>query len=134
MANLAETGVENNPERLSARLQGDSKSSNKVQRAIFEVLRQSTDAEIDAVETARLVARVRVLRFSDANEGDFINLCAEIVRGSRLEESAKLWASSGAVGIRKPGNGWLLRPAKTDPSAPAGFRSSGSSGFASRRE
>ncbi|MGO8909787.1 MAG: NACHT domain-containing protein, partial [Bradyrhizobium sp.] len=80
------------PERLSARLQGDSKSSNKVQRAIFEGLGQSADREMDAAETARLVARVRVLRFSDANEGDFINLCAEIVRGGRLEEGAKLWA------------------------------------------
>jgi len=80
------------PERLSARLRGDSKSSNKVQRAIFDGLRQSADGEMDAVETARLVARVRVLQFSDANEGDFVSLCAEIVRGGRVEDGAKLWA------------------------------------------
>jgi NACHT domain len=80
------------PERLSARLQSNSKSSNKTQRAIFEGLRQSADGEMEPVETARLTARVRVLRFSDANEGDFINLCAAIVRGGRLEEGTKLWA------------------------------------------
>jgi len=80
------------PERLSARVHGDSKSSNKVQRAIFDGLRQSADGEMDAVETARLVARVRVLQFSDANEGDFVSLCAEIVRGGRVEDGAKLWA------------------------------------------
>jgi len=80
------------PERLSARLQGDGKSSNKIQRAIFDGLRQSADGEMDAVETARLAARVRVLRFSDANEGDFISSCAEIVRGGRVEDGAKLWA------------------------------------------
>jgi hypothetical protein len=80
------------PERMSARLQDDSRSSNKVQRAIFEGLRQSAKGEMDSVETARLAARIRVLQFSDAAEGDFINLCAEIVRDGRLEDGAKLWA------------------------------------------
>ncbi len=79
------------PDRLSARLQNDGQSS-ATQRAIFEGLRKSAKVEMGAVETARLAARIRVLRFSDAVEGDYINLCAEIVRGGRIEDGAKLWA------------------------------------------
>jgi hypothetical protein len=45
------------PQRLAARLQSDSKSSNKIQRTIFEGLRQSADGEMP-IETARLAARV----------------------------------------------------------------------------
>lgn len=66
--------------------------SSKAQRAIFEGLRKSGQEEIDSVETARLAARLRVLRFSDALQGDYINLCAEIVRGGTLEDGARLWA------------------------------------------
>ena len=80
------------PERLSARLQNDSQLSNKMQRSIFDGLRGLSDGEMDRVETARLAARIRVLRFSDAADGDFINICAEIVRGGLLEDGAKLWS------------------------------------------
>jgi hypothetical protein len=34
---------------------------------------------------------VRVLRFSDATESDYINLCSEIVRSGSLDDGAKLW-------------------------------------------
>jgi hypothetical protein len=78
------------PDRLVARLQNNGQSS-ATQRAIFEGLRKSANGEVDAVETARLVARVRVLRFSDSTEGDYITLCAEIVRGGSSEDGAKLW-------------------------------------------
>jgi len=78
------------PDRLVARLQNNGQSS-ATQRAIFEGLRKSANGEVDAVETARLVARVRVLRLSDTTEGDYINLCAEIVRGGSSEDGAKLW-------------------------------------------
>jgi len=78
------------PDRLIARLQTNGQSS-ATQRAIFEGLQKSANGEVDAVITARLVARVRVLRFSDTTEGEDINLCAEIVRGGSSEDGAKLW-------------------------------------------
>jgi len=79
------------PERMSARLQNDGQSS-KTQRSIFDGLRNSALGEVDAVETARLVASVRVLRFSESMEGDYINLCSEIVRDGKIEDGVKLWA------------------------------------------
>jgi hypothetical protein len=79
------------PDRLSTRLQNDGQSS-ATQRAIFEGLRKTAGGDADAAETARLVSRLRVLRFSDAAEGDYINLCAEIVRDGSVEEGAKLWS------------------------------------------
>jgi hypothetical protein len=88
---LQKQAASTTPDRISARLLNDGQSS-ATQRAIFEGLRKSARGEVDAVETARLVARARVLRFSDATEGDYINLCAEIVRGGSLEDGAKLWA------------------------------------------
>jgi len=79
------------PERLSDRLQNDGQSS-ATQRAIFDGLRKADTGEVDAVETARLVARVRVLRFSEAMEGDYINLCSEIVREGKIEDGTRPWA------------------------------------------
>ena len=89
---LQKQAASTTPDRLSARLLNDGQSS-ATQRAIFESLRKSAEGEVDAVETARIAARVRVLRFSDATEGDcdYINVCAEIVRGGTLEDGAKLW-------------------------------------------
>jgi schlafen family protein len=87
---LQKQAASTTPDRLSARLLNNGQSS-ATQRAIFESLRKSADGEVDAVETARIAARVRVLRFSDATENDYINLCAEIVRGGSLEDGAKLW-------------------------------------------
>lgn len=79
------------PDRLSARLQNDGQSS-ATQRAIFDGLRKTGGSEADAAETARLVSRLRVLRFSDASESDYVNLCAEIVRDGTAADGAKLWS------------------------------------------
>jgi hypothetical protein len=78
------------PDRLVARLQNNGQSS-ATQRAIFEGLRKSAAGEIDPLETARFAARVRVLRFSEATESEYINVCSEIVRGGSLEDGAHLW-------------------------------------------
>jgi hypothetical protein len=88
---LQKQAVSTPPDRLSERLYSNGQSS-KTQRAIFESLRRSGTGEMDRMETARLVARLRVLRFSDAMEGDYLNLCAEIVRAATLEHGARLWA------------------------------------------
>jgi hypothetical protein len=89
---LQKQATSTTPERLSARLQNDGQSS-AVQRAIFESLRKAPNGNVpDAVETARLVSRLRVLRFSDDREGEYINLCADIVRAGTVEEGAKLWS------------------------------------------
>ena len=84
---LQKQAASTTPDRLAARLKNDGQSS-ATQRKIFESLRKSPDGtERDAVETARLASRLRVLRFSDNSEGDSINLCAEIVRdGTATEE------------------------------------------------
>jgi len=87
---LQKQAASTTPDRLSARLSNDAQSSAR-QRAIFESFRKSATGEVDAVETARLVGRVRVLRFSDATESDYINLCSEIVRSGSLDDGAKLW-------------------------------------------
>jgi hypothetical protein len=88
---LQKQAARTTPDRLSERLYSNGQSS-KTQRAIFESLRQSASGEMDHIETARLVARLRLLRFSDAMEGDHLNLCAEIVRAGTLEDGARLWA------------------------------------------
>jgi len=89
---LQKQAASTTPDRLVVRLKDEGQSS-ATQRKIFESLRKSPDgAERDAVETARLVSRLRVLRFSDNSEGDYINLCAEIVRDGTVAEGAKLWS------------------------------------------
>jgi hypothetical protein len=89
---LQKQAASTTPDRLVARLKDDGQLS-ATQRKIFESLRKSPDgAERDAAETARLVSRLRVLRFSDNSEGNFINLCAEIVRDGTSAEGAKLWS------------------------------------------
>jgi hypothetical protein len=88
---LQKQAASTTPDHLVARLQNKNQSS-ATQRRIFEGLRKSANGNVDPVETARLVSRVRVLRFSDAMEGDYINLCAEIVRAGSLEEGARLWS------------------------------------------
>ena len=89
---LQKQAASTTPDRLAARLKNDGQSS-ATQRKIFESLRKSPDGtERDAVETARLASRLRVLRFSDNSEGDSINLCAEIVRDGTATEGAKLWS------------------------------------------
>ena len=91
------------PDRLCERLR--NRQSSTTQRAIFEGLRQSASGDMDPVETARLVARLRVLRFSEVMEGDYVNLCSEIVRGGTLEDGAKLWARLVQLASENRGTG-----------------------------
>ena len=89
---LQKQAASTTPDRLVARLKNDGQSS-AMQRKIFESLRRSPDgAERNAVETARLVSRLRVLRFSESSEGDYISLCAETLRDGTAGEGAKLWS------------------------------------------
>jgi len=89
---LQKQAASTSPERLVARIENDSQLS-ATQKNIFASLRKSSNStDRDAVETARLAARLRVLRFSDNSEGDYLNLCAEIVRQGTLEEGGKLWS------------------------------------------
>ena len=46
----------------------------------------------DPLEAAALASRLRVLYFSDKAEGQYVNLCAEIVRDGSQEEAADLWS------------------------------------------
>jgi hypothetical protein len=89
---LQKQATDTSPDRFVARLQNAGQSST-TQRNIFGSLRKSPDGpERDAEETARLTSRLRVLRFSDHSEGDYLNLCAEIVRDGTVTEGAKLWS------------------------------------------
>ena len=89
---LQKQAASTTPDRFTARLQNDGQSS-ATQRKILESLRKSPNGtERDAEETAALASRLRVLQFSDSDEGDYINLCAEIVRDGTVTEGAKLWS------------------------------------------
>lgn len=117
---LQKQAASTTPDRLVARLKNDGQSSS-TQRKIFESLRKSPDgAERDAAETARLVSRLRVLRFSDNSEGDYINLCAEIVRDGTLAEGAKLWSRASPC-CGEQGDGRIFRPSKAHPGLTARF-------------
>jgi hypothetical protein len=71
---LRKEAASTTPNRLVKRLQNGGQLSAS-QRKIFESLRRISDvAERDAEETARLVARLHILRFSDYSEGDSINI------------------------------------------------------------
>jgi hypothetical protein len=87
---LQKQGSSTTPDRLTARLRNEGQSSAP-QRAIFGGLRKLPGGDADEAETARLISRLRVLRFSEAQEGDYVNLCAEIVSDGRIEQGAKLW-------------------------------------------
>jgi hypothetical protein len=88
---LQKQAATTSPDRLAARLENAGQSS-ATQRAIFAGLRKLGDADADETETARLVSRLRVLCFSEDQEGDYINLCADIVSSGTIEEGAKLWS------------------------------------------
>ncbi len=80
------------PERMVDRLSTPGQTST-VQRAIFESLHDPLRKDNpNPIETARLASRIRVLPFSDADEGVYINICAEIVLAGTLDEGAKLWS------------------------------------------
>jgi hypothetical protein len=88
---LQEQAANTSADRLAARLKNDGQAS-ATQRAVFTGLRKRGDSDADESETAQLASRLRVLRFSEDREGDYINLCAELVSDASVEEGAKLWS------------------------------------------
>lgn len=86
---LQKQASDTTPERLVERLDVGNRFS-ALQRAIFSSLqnpRMGSD-----LETAQLVAKIRVLHFSDDKEGDYINRCAELVLDGTQSEGMKLWS------------------------------------------
>ena len=98
-------GIDTTPQRLLDRLVPEGQSS-VTQRAIFDSLRLTdTDAQRDATETARLVAKIRVFPFSERNEHEHINLCAEIVADGSLTNAGNLWGRLVQVASESRGTG-----------------------------
>ena len=75
-------------ERFVERVNNDGQIS-AAKRKLFESLHE---APPDPIGTARLVARIRVLPFSEDREGECINFCAGLVVGNRIEDGTKLWS------------------------------------------
>jgi len=91
---LQKQAANTSADRLAARLENAGQAS-ATQRAILAGLRKhgAVDGTGDAeTETAGLVSRLRVLRFSEDREGDYVNVCAELVSDGTVEEGAKLWS------------------------------------------
>jgi hypothetical protein len=100
------------PERMVQRL-ADSQQSSATQRSIFESLRRPRNGvSPDAVETARLAARIRVLPFVEGEEGRYINLCAEIVLDGSLQEGGKVWSRLLQLAAENRGTGGYFDLAK----------------------
>lgn len=94
---LQEQAIAATPERLVARLRPEGQS-NPIQRAIFEDLRNTeTDAKRDELETARLVARIRLFPFSEKEENDYLDYCTGIVSDGSLSAAENLWNSLIAI-------------------------------------
>ena len=87
---LQEQASATTPERLVSRLANDAQLST-TKHAMFESLRPTVDHTPGELETARLLARTRIMAFSDRSEGDFLNSCATIALEGTIEEGAKLW-------------------------------------------
>jgi hypothetical protein len=93
------------PERMVERLT-DSQQSSGTQRAIFQSLRGAVNGvSRDPVETARLASRIRVLPFSEGDEGEYINWCAEIVLDGTVDEGRKLWGRLLQLAAENRGTG-----------------------------
>jgi len=88
---LQKQAASTSADRLAARLENAGQTS-ATQRAIFDGLRKHATPGADETETARLVSRLRVLRFSEGLEGDYINICVGLVAARTVEEGATLWS------------------------------------------
>ena len=102
---LQQQAIDSTPQRLLDRLVPEGQS-NPVQRAIFESLRgPETEPKRDSVETARLAARIRVFPFSEKDENEAINLCAETVADGGLTEAQNLWGRLLQIAAESRGTG-----------------------------
>jgi hypothetical protein len=83
--------VDTTAQRLVDRLVPENQS-NETQRDIFESLRGTeSNGKRDAIETAQLATRIRLFPFSEEDEGEYVNLCSEMVADGSLLEAGKLW-------------------------------------------
>jgi len=88
---LQKQATNTTPERLVLRL-GNKGQCSKIQRDIFASLRiELKGAKPSEVETAKLIASLRVLHFSDVKEGELIQLCTDLVRDGRPDGGLDLW-------------------------------------------
>jgi hypothetical protein len=88
---LHRQAVDTTAQRLVDRLVPENQS-NETQRDIFESLRGTeSNGKRDAIETAQLAARIRLFPFSEEDEGEYVNLCSEMVADGSLLEAGKLW-------------------------------------------
>jgi hypothetical protein len=85
---LSAQAANSTPDRIVARLANPGQTSAE-QKAIFTSLHDPNQP--DEIETARLLSRIRVFPFSPEDEGNNINLCAQIVSEGTLQEATKLW-------------------------------------------
>jgi hypothetical protein len=88
---LQDQARDTTPDRMAERLAQPGQLS-KSQRAIFDSfgapVNRNTPLPIDI---AHLISRIRVSHFSEATEGDSINLCAELTTEETIEAGTKLW-------------------------------------------
>lgn len=88
---LQKQAADTTPDRLVRRLANAGQASN-TQRKFFKSLRTPINGVIaNSLDTARLVAKLRVLYFSDEKEKQYVSVCAEIVHDGIQAEAARLW-------------------------------------------
>jgi hypothetical protein len=83
---LHDQAVSMTPQRLVDRLKPEGQS-NPVQRDIFRSLRaDGTAAGRDELETARLMARVRLFPFSDKQVSEAVDFCSRLVASGSVDD------------------------------------------------
>jgi hypothetical protein len=102
---LQREAVDTTPQRLLDRLVPE-RQTNQVERDIFDSLRATgTEVKRDALEAARLVSRIRLFPFSEEDEGDYVELCTEIVADGSLSDANNLWGRLLQVAADSRGTG-----------------------------
>ena len=102
---LHDQAVSTTSQRLVDRLKPEGQS-NPVQRDIFASLRaDGTAAGRDELETARLMARVRLFPFSDKQVGEAVDLCSQVVASGCLSDAEALWNALLTIAAESRGTG-----------------------------
>jgi hypothetical protein len=102
---LHDQAVSTTPQRLVDRLKPEGQS-NPVQRDIFGSLRaDGTAAGRDELETARLMARVRLFPFSDKQVSEAVDLCSRLVASGSLSDAEALWDALLTIAAESRGTG-----------------------------